>query len=63
MNKYDFKFPNFNKNIDEGIKQYERRIERFKKNILNLIIIYYILIFLNIKLMLILADMSIISSI
>lgn len=30
-NKYDFSLTHFNKNIDEGIKQYERRIERFKK--------------------------------
>lgn len=30
-NKYDFRLAHFNKNIDEGIKQYERRIERFKK--------------------------------
>jgi len=30
-NKYDFVLVHFNNNIDEGIKQYERRIERFKK--------------------------------
>ena len=30
-NKYDFWLSHFNNNIDEGIKQYERRIERFKK--------------------------------
>ena len=30
-NKYDFGLAHFNNNIDEGIKQYERRIERFKK--------------------------------
>ena len=30
-NKYDFLLAHFNNNIDEGIKQYERRIERFKK--------------------------------
>lgn len=34
-NKYDLNFPHFNNNIGEGIKQYERRIERFKKIILE----------------------------
>ena len=31
-NKYGFYLAHFNNNIDEGIKQYERRIERLKKN-------------------------------
>ena len=34
-NKYDLNFPHFNNNIGEGIKQYERRIERFKKIIIE----------------------------
>ena len=34
-NKYDFDLSHFNYNIDEGIKQYERRIERFKKIIIE----------------------------
>ena len=30
-NKYEFRLAHFNKNIDEGIEQYKRRIERLKK--------------------------------
>ena len=30
-NKYNINFHHFNKNIDEGVKEYSRRIERFNK--------------------------------
>lgn len=33
-NKYNFRFPHFNTNINAGIKEYERRIDRFN-NIIN----------------------------
>lgn len=44
FNKYDFYLAHFNKNIDEGIKQYERRIERFKKIIIEDTKIYFVYI-------------------
>ena len=43
-NKYDLNFPHFNNNIGEGIKQYERRIERFKKIILEDKKLYFVYI-------------------
>tara|TARA_B100000795_G_scaffold265804_1_gene248118 strand:+ start:1294 stop:1650 length:357 start_codon:yes stop_codon:yes gene_type:complete len=43
-NKYDLSFPHFNNNIGEGIKQYERRIERFKKIILEDKKLYFVYI-------------------
>ena len=43
-NKYGFRLAHFNKNIDEGIEQYKRRIERFKKILQHENKIYFVYI-------------------
>ena len=43
-NKYGFKLAHFNKNIDEGIEQYKRRIERLKKILQHENKIYFVYI-------------------